>query len=93
MTLKQKVCLKLYKMIQEKIELNYVRIINFVTNGLDSGNEVIKDKCIQFIRVLNDPIYDLDKQRLFCATYFRRNLNKWIMEEQDILRFFKEVMW
>ncbi len=92
MTLKQKVCLKLYKMIQEKIELNYVRIINFVTNGLDSENEVVKDKCLQFIRILNDSIYTLDKQKLFCATWFRRDLNKWIMED-NIMRFFEGVEW
>ena len=79
-------------MIQDKINSNYVRIINFVTNGLDSEKEVIKEKCILFIKILNDPIYTLDRQRLFCATWFRRDLEKWIVED-DIMRFFEGVKW
>lgn len=92
MTIKQRIAMKLYKMIQEKIELNYVRIVNFVANGLDSENEAIKERSRLFLKILNDPIYTLDKQRLFCATWFRKDLGKWLLED-DILRFFKGVEW
>lgn len=78
-------------MIQDKINSNYVRIINFVTDGLDSGSATKREKCRLFIKMLNDPIYTLDRQRLFCATWFRRNLNKWITEE-DVMRFFEGVI-
>ena len=91
-TIKQKIALKLYKKILEKIELNYCRILEYTTSNLNSDNTTIKEKCQLFLRTLNMVEYTLDKQRLFCATWFRKDLNKWIIED-DPMRFFEGVKW
>lgn len=91
-TIKQRIAIKLYKKILEKIELNYCRILEYTSSNLNSDNNVIKEKCQLFLRTLNMVEYTLDKQRLFCATWFRKDLSKWIMED-DIMRFFEGVKW
>ena len=92
MTIKQKVAKKLYKMIQEKIELNYCRVLEYTSNNLNNEDEAIRERCRLFIHTLNSVEFTLDKQRLFCATWFRKDLNKWIIED-NIMRFFEGVQW
>lgn len=89
MTIKQRIAMKLYKTIQEKIELNYCRVLEYISNNLNNEDEAIRERCRLFLKILNDPIYTLDKQRLFCATWFRKDLDKWLIEE-DVMRFFVE---
>lgn len=91
-TIKQKIALRLYKKMLEKIELNYCRILEYTSNNLNNENENIRNRCKLFLHVLNMSEYTLDKQKLFCATWFRKDLSKWIMED-DIMRFFEGVSW
>lgn len=92
MTIKQKVAMKLYKIIQEKIELNYCRVLEYTSSNLNNEDERIRERCRLFLHILNMSEYTLDKQRLFCATWFRKDLDRWIMED-NIMRFFEGVKW
>ena len=91
-TIKQRLAMKLYKIIQEKIELNYCRVLEYTSSNLNNEDERIRERCRLFLHTLNMPEFSLDKQRLFCATWFRKDLSKWIIED-DIMRFFEGVIW